>query len=106
MSVPVGKVQLIQIYPITFKEFLRASDPQTFAFVESLKNEEPLPEIILHKLALEYKRFLVCGGMPEAAKVMVGNEGMHAVEDVLQSILDLYTLDFSKYAAPVDICNR
>lgn len=103
MSVPVGKVQLIQIYPITFKEFLRASDPQTFAFVESLKNEEPLPEIILHKLALEYKRFLVCGGMPEAAKAMVGNEGMHAVEDVLQSILDLYTLDFSKYAAPVDI---
>lgn len=103
MSVPVGKVQLIQIYPITFKEFLRASDPQTFAFVESLKNEEPLPEIILHKLALEYKRFLVCGGMPEAAKAMVGNEGMQAVEDVLQSILDLYTLDFSKYAAPVDI---
>lgn len=103
MSVPVGKVQLIQIYPITFKEFLRASDPQTFAFVESLKNEEPLPEIILHKLALEYKRFLVCGGMPEAAKAMVGNEGMQAVEDVLHSILDLYTLDFSKYAAPVDI---
>lgn len=103
MSVPVGKVQLVQIYPITFKEFLRASDPQTFTYVNSMEQIEPLPEIILHKLAVEYKRYLVCGGMPEAVTAMLGNEGMQAVENVLQNILDLYTLDFSKYANPVDI---
>jgi uncharacterized protein len=103
MSVPVGKVQLIQTYPITFKEFLRTSDNETYTFVNSLEQIEPLPEIILHKLAVEYKRYLVCGGMPEAVTALLGNEGMQAVEDVLQNILDLYTLDFSKYAAPVDI---
>ena len=103
MSVPVGKVQLIRMYPITVKEFLRASDPQTFTYVNSLKQIEPLPEIILHKLAIEYKRYLICGGMPEAVTALLGNEGMQTVENILQTILDLYTLDFAKYAAPVDI---
>jgi len=103
MSVPVGKVQILQIHPITFKEFLRASDLQTFTYVNSLNQIEPLPEIILHKLEVEYKRYLVCGGMPESVTALLGNEGMQTVEDVLQNILDLYTLDFAKYVTPADI---
>ena len=103
MSVPVGKVQILQTHPITFKEFLRASDLQTFTYVNSLNQIEPLPEIILHKLEVEYKRYLVCGGMPEAVTALLRNEGMQTVEDVLQNILDLYTLDFAKYVTPADI---
>ena len=103
MSVPVGKVQIIRMYPVTFREFLRTSDPQAYTYVNSIEQIEPLPEIILNKLVVEYKRYLVCGGMPEAVAALLENEGMQAVEAVLQNILDLYTLDFSKYAAPVDI---
>ena len=103
MSVPVGKVQILRMYPITFSEFLRTSDLQTYTYVNSIEHFEPLPEIVLHKLEVEYKRYLVCGGMPEAVAALLRNEGMQAVESVLQNILDLYTLDFSKYAAPVDI---
>jgi len=103
MSVPVGKVQILHTHPITFKEFLRASDIQTYTYVNSLNQIEPLPDIILHKLEVEYKRYLVCGGMPEAVTALLGNEGMQTVEDVLQNILDLYTLDFAKYVTPADI---
>lgn len=103
MSVPVGKVQIINMYPVTFREFLRASDGQTYTYVNSLEQIEPLPQIILNKLEVEYKRYLICGGMPESVTALLGNEGMQAVEDVLQQILDLYTLDFAKYANPVDI---
>jgi uncharacterized protein len=103
MSVPVGKVQILQTHPITFKEFLRASDLQTFTYANSLYQIEPLPEIILHKLEVEYKRYLICGGMPEAVTALLRNEGMQTVEDVLQNILDLYTLDFAKYVTPADI---
>ncbi len=103
MSVPVGKVEILRMYPVTFREFLRASYSQLFDYVDSLAQIEPLPEIILHKLEVEFKRYLVCGGMPEAVVSLLGNEGMHKVEDVLQNILDLYTLDFSKYAASADI---
>lgn len=103
MSVPVGKVQIFQTHPITFREFLRASDFQTFTYVDRLHQIEPLPDIILHKLELEYKRYLVCGGMPESVTALLANEGMQKVEDVLQNILDLYTLDFAKYVTPTDI---
>ena len=103
MSVPVGKLQIIQIYPVTFSEFLRMSDLQTYSYVNNIERIESIPEIIFNKLAIEYKRYLVCGGMPEAVKALLGNEGMQKVEEVLQNILDLYTLYFSKYAAAVEI---
>lgn len=103
MSVPVGKVQIIRMFPITFREFLLASDERTFQYVNTLDKVEALPDIILNKLELEYKRYLVCGGMPEAVTALLENKGMQIVEDTLQNILDLYTLDFSKYASPIDI---
>lgn len=103
MSVPVGKVKVLKMFPITFKEFLRASDERTFKYVDELNTIESLPEIILSKLNLEYKRYLICGGMPEAVVALLDNKGMQTVEDTLQNILDLYTLDFSKYATSSDI---
>lgn len=103
MSVPVGKVRIMQMYPVTFREFLCTSDQRTYAYVNSLERIEPLPEIILSKLEIEYKRYLVCGGMPEAAMALLENKGMQTVEEVLQNILELYALDFSKYAEPIDI---
>lgn len=103
MTVPVGKVNMIRMYPLTFREFLRAADERTFQYIENLYTAERLPEIILNKLKTEYRRYLICGGMPEAVISLLDNKGMEAVEQVLQDILDLYELDFSKYATPRDI---
>ena len=103
ITVPVGKVNMIRMYPVTFREFLRAADERTFQYIEDLHTAERLPEIILNKLKTEYRRYLICGGMPEAVISLLDNKGMEAVEQVLQDILDLYELDFSKYATPRDI---
>lgn len=103
MTVPVGKVNMIRMSPVTFREFLRAADERTFQYIEDLHTAERLPEIILNKLKTEYRRYLICGGMPEAVISLLDNKGMEAVEQVLQDILDLYELDFSKYATPRDI---
>ena len=62
MSEPVGKVKTLTMLPLTFKEFLAASDSRTYQFVENLQSLEHLPEIILNKLVLEYKRYSVCVG--------------------------------------------
>lgn len=100
MTVPVGKVRVVRMYPLSFKEFLRASDIHTYEYIEQLTAIEKLPEIILNKLKLEYRRYLVCGGMPDAACAMLENQGMENVDAILQDILDLYELDFAKYAEP------
>ncbi len=103
MTVPVGKVSILRMFPLSFKEFLRASDAKTFAYIESLERIERLPEIILNKLRTEYRRYMVSGGMPEAVVALLSEKGIGAVEQTLQDILDLYELDFSKYAEPRDI---
>lgn len=103
MTVPVGKVKVLKMYPITFKEFLRASDRKTFEYIDALEQIEHLPEIILNKLFTEYRRYLVSGGMPEVVVRLLENKGVAAVEETLQDILDLYELDFAKYAAAREI---
>ena len=103
MTVPVGKVHVMKMYPITFREFLRASDPKTCQYIDELNEIQLLPDIILNKLRTEYRRYQVCGGMPEAVVALLDNKGIGAVETVLQDILDLYELDFSKYAEAREI---
>ena len=68
MTVPVGKVRVMRMYPVSFREFLRVSDEQTFEYVEGIESPTHLPEIILNKLKLEYRRYMICGGMPEAPR--------------------------------------
>lgn len=103
MTVPVGKVSIINMFPVTFKEFLRASDTRTYEYIEALDEIHHLPEIILNKLRTEYRRYQVSGGMPEAVVALLENQGVGAIESSLQDILDLYELDFSKYAEPREI---
>ena len=103
MTVPVGKVKPVRMYPVTFREYLRAADPKTFDYIEALQTVEHLPLMVLSKLLLEYRRYQVCGGMPEAVVAMIENQGMAVIEETLQGILDFYELDFAKYAEPVEI---
>lgn len=103
MTVPVGKVRVLKMYPLTFREYLRASDIKTYMFVDTIDGIRHLPDIILNKLTAEYRRYQVCGGMPEAAVAMLEDKGTGSVDAVLQDIIDMYELDFSKYAEPRDI---
>ena len=57
----------------------------------------------MNKLRTEYRRYQVSGGMPEAIVALLENKGIGEVESALQDILDLYELDFAKYAEPREI---
>jgi hypothetical protein len=103
MTVPVGNVKIIDMFPVTFREFLRASDVRTYEYVDSLDEIRHLPEIIMNKLRTEYRRYQVSGGMPEAIVALLEDKGIGEVESALQDILDLYELDFAKYAEPREI---
>ena len=103
MTVPVGKVRIINMFPVTFREFLRASDMSTYNYIEELDEIHHLPDIIMNKLRTEYRRYQVSGGMPEAIVALLENRGISEVEIALQGILDLYELDFAKYAEPREI---
>ncbi len=103
MAVPVGKVDIIRMYPISFREFLGACDPKTAAYIDDIREIGHLPEIVMNKLKTEYRRYQICGGMPEAVVAMLEDKGIREVENIQQNILDLYELDFAKYAEPREI---
>ena len=104
MAVPVGKVSLMRLYPLSFAEFLRADDQKAYEYVNSqITVPSHIPEPMLNRLLLSYRRYLVCGGMPEPAMAMIENRGMEEVDTRLKNILDLYELDFSRYAESRDV---
>ncbi len=104
MAVPVGKVTLMRLYPLSFAEFLRADDKNAFEYVKTQINAPSrIPEPMLNRLLLSYRRYMVSGGMPEPAVAMIENLGITEVDTRLKNILDLYELDFSKYAEGKDI---
>ena len=99
-SFPVGKVNHIYMYPLTFTEFLKTKDPALHEYVQSIRSIEPLPQIFFDKLHEAFISYSICGGMPEAAFLMLDFEDMKKVDTTLRNILNDYTLDFGKHTTP------
>jgi len=102
-SFPVGKVDIVNMYPVSFSEFLRAADPALYAYLDSLEKIEAIPDIFFHPLVEKLKMFFISGGMPEAVVALLGRQDVVLVQQVLQNILDAYVLDFSKHIENKDI---
>ncbi len=102
-SFPVGKVDFLRMYPVTFREFLNADDPQMYEYIENLSEIVPLPEIAMNRLAESYRRYQTSGGMPAAVVAMLDRCGVKEIENIQNSILTAYALDFAKHAPGKDI---
>lgn len=103
-SFPVGKVDHLNMFPLTFSEFLEQKDAGLYRYYMSIKAVEPLPEVFFNRLASSFTAYRICGGMPEAATKML-NADMTAVEEKLRNILKDYGFDFVKHASPL-LANR
>lgn len=99
-SFPVGKVDHLNMYPLTFSEFLLARDPRLHAYFASINTPEPLPQLFFDRLNEAFMAYRICGGMPEAAVAMLDGDMMR-VEEKLTNILKDYSLDFIKHTTPV-----
>ena len=102
-SFPVGKVEVLNMYPVTFREFLCADNPQMYEYLDTLIDIGPLPEIVMGKVSESWRRYQVCGGMPAAVTALLANQGIEEVENRLREILTAYSLDFAKHAPAKDI---
>ena len=103
-SFPVGKVDFLTLHPMTFSEYLLASDNERLhEHLQGITRFDALPDIITQPLTEALARYLVVGGMPEAVRVWTTERDMGEVIKVQQAILDAYQLDFAKHAPPKDI---
>lgn len=102
-SFPVGQVDFVNLYPLTFVEFLESNDDRLANIVRKWKVEEPLPQTILEELNEKLKSYMVVGGMPEAVTDWIETGDITEVDKTLDDILRAYPLDFSKYATAAEI---
>ena len=101
---PVGKVSFLEMYPVTFREYLRMSDPLLMQQMESrLELLEPIPEILFNKLVEQYRRYQVCGGLPKPCSHMLDGAGMEKIENDLAELRKSYEYDFTKHVDAKDI---
>ncbi|MGV8094415.1 MAG: ATP-binding protein [Mangrovibacterium sp.] len=102
-SFPVGKVDFIQIYPVTFSEFLAEAAPELSGYLEQIEKIEPIPDLFFNPLVEKLKMYYLSGGMPEAIVALLENRDISLTQNVLQNILNAYALDFSKHVDRKDI---
>jgi len=101
---PVGKVSFLDMYPVTFREYLRMANPRLMEQMEvRLTGLEPLPEILFNQLTEQYRRYQVCGGLPKPCSDMLDNAGMAVIEQDLDDLRKSYELDFTKHVDSKDI---
>lgn len=102
-SFPVGKVNFMTLYPVSFAEYLRAIDVQLYNAYQMIDNVMAVPEVIHQQLIDAYKVYLVLGGMPEAVSVYIDTKDWQEVKTIHDGILQSYSLDFAKHINNKDI---
>ena len=97
-SFPVGKVNFMQIDPMTFTEFLFANEDENLAnYLESVDTLEPIPEAFFNPLQEKLKMYYVTGGMPESILMWTEARDVSAMQEALSGIIDAYERDFAKH---------
>ena len=99
-SFPVGKVNFLKLYPLTFNEFLMATGKQRFS---ELLDSHDFQMITSFKQTYidALKHYFFVGGMPEAVQSFAENKDFNEVREIQKGILEAYEQDFSKHAPNV-----
>ena len=101
-SYPVGMVNLLDIYPLTFDEFLNAIDSGLYAYYESIQKEQVIEQIFHQRLLDAYNYYLIIGGMPECVSSWIKYKNPAMVSKIQRELIEVYENDFSKHNGKVN----
>ncbi|MCQ2071375.1 MAG: AAA family ATPase [archaeon] len=99
-SFPVGKVSFLDLFPMSFREFVKATNRRLHTY---LMGTGTVDDISRDGLKTLYKEYLTIGGMPEAVSKWVETHSMTEVDRILNEISESYKLDFLKHVPGKDI---
>lgn len=95
---PVGKVNFMQIDPMTFQEFLIANGDKNLAeYLDGVNTLELIPDAFFNPLYEKLKMYYVTGGMPEPVLMWTENRDVTAMQSALSDIISAYERDFAKH---------
>lgn len=101
---PVGKVNFLEMGPMTFTEYLLADGADNFVeYLSGINEISPIPDAFFNPLVEKLKMYFVVGGMPEPVLVWTEDGDIKETDRVLSNILMSYENDFAKHADPTDV---
>ena len=101
-SYPVGMVNLLDIHPLTFDEFLDATDPSLYAYYKSIEKGQQIENIFHNRLTEEYNNYLIIGGMPECVASWIKYKDPAKISQIQRELIEVYENDFSKHNGRVN----
>ena len=106
-SFPVGKVEFLTLYPMTFCEFLYAMGKENIAKAIAEENHRLL-KALGNETSLLYRQYIYIGGMPEVVQSFADSNGMDYIipREIQNDILKSYSNDFSKHIKDKNIRKR
>ena len=102
MSYPVGKVNLLNIYPLTFEEYLAAADSGMYQYYCEVESGNDYVSAFHNRMIEHYKKYLIIGGMPECVYNWVHNEDPEEINTIQREIISLYENDFTKHSGKIN----
>ena len=101
-SYPVGMVNLLDIFPLTFEEFLEATDAPLFAYYEGIHKEQQIEEIFHNRLLESYNNYLIIGRIPECVSSWLKHKDPAKIAQIQRELIEVYENDFSKHNGKVN----
>lgn len=99
---PVGKVEIVDVEPVSFPEFLREKNKALWEYYMAIRGDTPLPEIFHRRLWDMYSIYLTVGGMPEIVASHLSEGDPARVRKLQQDLVQLYENDIVKYNGELD----
>ena len=101
-SYPVGMVNLLDIFPLTFDEFLEATDPALYTYYDSIQKEQTIEEIFHSRLSEACNYYFIIGGMPECVSSWIKYKDPARISQIQRELIEIYENDFSKHNGKIN----
>ena len=101
---PVGKVSLLNLYPLSFLEYLKAVENEQIVSILQSDDWDMICSLKT-KFIQRMKEYFFVGGMPQTVQSFIDEQDWNKVRDIQNTLLKVYEQDFSKYAKP-ELCTR
>ncbi len=101
-SYPVGSVDLLEMSPMDFSEYIKAVDPILYNAYHQMPLLESIPDIFHRKLTDAYHQYLIIGGMPECVADWANKRDYESVLRKQKTLIKFYEGDFGKHSKTIN----
>ena len=101
-SFPVGQVNILELFPFKFDEFLEATDESLYSYYKEIKKDQQIEEIFHKRLIDIYNNYLIIGGLPECVNSWVHDKDPKKIRQIQDELITVYENDFAKHNGSVN----